>query len=57
VIICCDADDAGERAAAAAAARWTAEGRDVRVARPTRRETDFADMFSGRIARISGAAA
>lgn len=34
IIIAADKDDAGERAAQAAARRWMAEGRQVRIARP-----------------------
>jgi hypothetical protein len=50
VIICADNDDngAGEQAARAAARRWLAEGRRVRIALPPERDTDFADLLTGR---------
>jgi phage/plasmid primase-like uncharacterized protein len=44
VIICADADDAGETAAIRAAQRFTREGRKVRIARPGRNHSDFNDM-------------
>lgn len=44
VVILADGDDAGERAARNAAARWTGEGRRVRVARPPR-GFDFNDLL------------
>jgi hypothetical protein len=43
VILLADGDDAGERAAQAAARRWKAEGRCVRIARPPR-GMDFNDI-------------
>ena len=43
-----DANGAGERAAYAAAARWLAEGRRVRIATPAGRpETDFNEVLAG----------
>jgi putative DNA primase/helicase len=47
VIVLADHDrsGAGERAAYAAAARWVAEGRTVRVAVPPERGTDFNDVL------------
>ena len=51
-----DANGAGERAAYAAADRWLAEGRGVRVAIPPEPVTDFADVLLGRTnAPIAGA--
>jgi putative DNA primase/helicase len=44
VIIACDADIQGVRAAQAAARRWLAEGRQVRIARPPLRR-DFNDLL------------
>lgn len=46
VIICADADVAGERAALAAAERFSAQGREVRIARPSG-ANDFNDMLKG----------
>jgi putative DNA primase/helicase len=43
-----DANGAGERAARAAAQRWLAEGRRVRIALPPVPGTDFADVLLGR---------
>jgi hypothetical protein len=52
-----DVSGAGERAARAAAARWLAEGRRVRIATPPAPGTDFADvLFGGSYARITEAA-
>jgi putative DNA primase/helicase len=49
-----DANGAGERAAYAAADRWLAEGRRVRIALPPVPGTDFADVLLGRAyARIA----
>lgn len=45
VVILADADRAGEAAAREAAARWTRDGRSVRIARPTRGYNDFNDML------------
>jgi putative DNA primase/helicase len=45
LIICADADPAGERAAREAAARFMREGRRVRIARPMR--GDFNDALQG----------
>jgi hypothetical protein len=44
VIVLADGDDAGERAAIAAAQRWRAEGRHARIARPPRGQ-DFNDLL------------
>ena len=44
VVIAADPDPPGEAAAQAAAARWTAEGRDVRIARPAG-AGDFNDVL------------
>jgi phage/plasmid primase-like uncharacterized protein len=44
VVIAADADDPGERAAREAAWRWQAEGRTVRIARPSRAGHDFNDI-------------
>jgi putative DNA primase/helicase len=44
-----DADGGGERAAHAAAQRWLAEGRRVRIALPPEPGTDFADLLARRI--------
>jgi len=44
VIVLADGDDAGERAASAAAHRWRDEGRRVRIARPPR-GMDFNDLL------------
>jgi hypothetical protein len=43
-----DANRAGERAARAAAARWLAEGRVVKIAMPPEPGTDMADVLAGR---------
>jgi hypothetical protein len=50
VVILADNDHngAGERAARAAAQRWLAEGRNVRLAMPPEPGTDFADVLLGR---------
>jgi putative DNA primase/helicase len=49
VVICADHDrsGAGERAAHAAAQRWLAEGRRVRLAMPPEPGTDMADVLGG----------
>jgi phage/plasmid primase-like uncharacterized protein len=44
VVIAADPDDAGERAARAAAVRWSAEGRMVQIARP-QGASDFNDLL------------
>ena len=44
VVLCPDADDAGERAAQAAAERFTAEGRAVSIAKPPAGQ-DFNDRL------------
>jgi putative DNA primase/helicase len=46
VVICADADVAGEKAAFAAAERFSRQGRRVRIARPTG-TNDFNDMLRG----------
>jgi putative DNA primase/helicase len=50
IIILADHDPsgAGERAARAAAARWFAQGRRVRIAMPPEPGTDMADLLAGR---------
>lgn len=48
VIIAADPDQAGETAAREAALRWSAEGRQVKIARP-RGAGDFADLLIDRI--------
>lgn len=48
VVIAADPDDPGERAARAAALRWQAEGRNVRIARPSRNGHDFNDLLMER---------
>jgi phage/plasmid primase-like uncharacterized protein len=45
VVIATDPDPPGETAAQQAAARWTAEGRTVRIARPDREGADFNDLL------------
>jgi len=45
VLIACDRDPPGMRAAEAAAARWRAEDRNVRIASPDRLGTDFNDIL------------
>ena len=45
VVIATDPDPPGETAAQQAAARWTAEGRAVRIARPDREGADFNDLL------------
>jgi putative DNA primase/helicase len=52
IVICGDHDASGtgERAAHAAAARWLAEGRCVRIAIPPEVGTDFNDLLAGRAA-------
>jgi putative DNA primase/helicase len=48
VMIAADADKAGSEAAEAAATRWRAEGRRVRIARPDRSGSDFNDLLRAR---------
>ena len=48
VVIAVDRDPAGERAAAAAAARWRAEGRHVLLLIPDRPGEDAADVLRAR---------
>jgi hypothetical protein len=51
-----DVNGRGEQAARTAAARWLAEGRRVRIARPPEPGTDMADVLASRVyARIVGA--
>jgi putative DNA primase/helicase len=45
VVIAADADEAGKKAAEAAADRWRAEGRRVRIARPDQPGQDFNDIL------------
>lgn len=45
VVIAADADAPGERAARAAALRWSREGRHVRIARPDDANRDFNDVL------------
>lgn len=47
VVIAADADPPGRLAADAAAARWRAEGRRVRIALPDRAGWDFNDILTG----------
>ena len=49
IVICADhdANGVGERAAHDAAARWLAEGRRVRVAKPSAPDSDFNDVLTG----------
>lgn len=51
VTICADNDESGrgQQAAERAAARWTAQGRTVRIALPPEPGTDFNDLVSGAI--------
>ena len=49
VVIAADADLPGRRAAAAAARRWMAEGRDVRIATPNKSGLDFNDIQTARL--------
>jgi phage/plasmid primase-like uncharacterized protein len=49
VLIAADADGPGQSAAWAAAQRWRAEGRQVRVATPDQSGRDFADVLSARL--------
>ena len=48
VVIASDADEPGETAARAAALRWSAEGRAVRIARPDHAGQDFNDVLRAR---------
>ena len=58
VVICADhdANGVGERAAHDAAARWLAEGRRVRVAKPPAPDSDFNDVLTGQAAAKSNEA-
>ena len=49
VVVAADADKAGNKAAEAAAERWRAEGRRVRIARPDRPGCDFNDILQQRM--------
>lgn len=51
VTIAADHDPAGMDAANKAAARWRAEGRTVRIAKPQRQGADFADLIAERARR------
>ena len=51
VVIAADADMAGRRAAVAAARRWIAEGRAVRIATPNKPGLDFNDIQAARLDR------
>jgi hypothetical protein len=55
IVICADhdANGVGERAAHDAAARWLAEGRRVRVAKPPESDNDFNDVLNDRAAAKS----
>lgn len=48
-----DATGVGQKAAAAAAQRWRAEGRTVRIATPDRPGADFADLAQARMAEAA----
>jgi putative DNA primase/helicase len=50
VVIAADPDLPGQRDAYAAARRWRAEGRAVRIATPDRPDLDFNDLLRARIA-------
>lgn len=49
VVIAADSDPVGMRSARDAAARWQAEGRRVRIARPDRAGLDFNDILTSRM--------
>jgi phage/plasmid primase-like uncharacterized protein len=51
VVIAADHDTPGLEAAQAAARRWKAEGRAVRIAKPQREGADFADLLMERANR------
>ncbi|MCQ4161273.1 toprim domain-containing protein [Roseomonas sp. GC11] len=51
LIIATDHDPPGQRAAATAARRWKAEGRDVRLALPDAADRDFNDLLRARHGR------
>jgi putative DNA primase/helicase len=53
VIVLADGDAPGERAAVAAAERWTGQGRRVRIARPPL-GLDFNDVLRGAVADADG---
>jgi phage/plasmid primase-like uncharacterized protein len=56
VVIAADADEPGERAAREAEARWLAEGRRVRIARPRTHGQDFNDaLLVRRAAEVANA--
>jgi phage/plasmid primase-like uncharacterized protein len=52
VVIAADHDPPGLAAAQAAAARWKAEGRAVRIAKPQRAGADFADLLADRARHV-----
>jgi putative DNA primase/helicase len=45
VVIACDHDEPGKRAAQAAARRWAREGREVRIKLPNQEHEDFNDIL------------
>jgi hypothetical protein len=49
-----DANGVGQRAAHDAAARWSAEGRHVRIALPPEPDTDFADVLAAKASAAGG---
>ncbi|WBV44021.1 toprim domain-containing protein [Pseudoroseomonas cervicalis] len=49
IVVAADHDGPGEAAASAASARWRAEGRRVRVAKPNAAGRDFADILLARL--------
>lgn len=51
IILAADPDEPGQRAAWAAARRWQAQGRRVRVAVPDTTGEDFNDLWRARVAR------
>lgn len=52
VVIAADHDPPGLAAAQAAAARWKAEGRALRIAKPQRAGADFADLLADRARHV-----
>lgn len=56
VTIAADADPVGQREAQAAARRWQAEGRTVRIASPDSAGQDFNDLLQDRTRRAAGMA-
>lgn len=53
IVIAADPDAAGATAAAAASARWIAEGRRVRIATPDTAGTDFNDLLQNSAQRVA----